>query len=166
MLTKFLTSQIYNSHCGLNVVLLPDSLVARTRMYPWDQPIEKLAHSLSVSSIASCRVAPQSMVRLIAKITSSARYCFCILSAACIRYLLNSPPFNFENVIIRGCKWNEAVSNRKCNSLLVSNRKCNNLWLLIPSLLSNRRYIVDFVTLEICSAKHIDGSGHSASEIR
>jgi hypothetical protein len=23
--------------------------------------------------------------------------------------------FNIENVIIQGCKWNETVSNRKCN---------------------------------------------------
>jgi hypothetical protein len=35
--------------------------------------------------------------------------------------------FNIENVIIRGCKWNEAISNRKCNNLSVSNRNCNYL---------------------------------------
>jgi hypothetical protein len=34
--------------------------------------------------------------------------------------------FNVENDI-RGCKWNEAVSNRKCNNLSRSNRNCNNL---------------------------------------
>jgi hypothetical protein len=33
------------------------------------------------------------------------------------------PDFNVENVIIiRGCKWNEAISNIKCN---VSNTQCN-----------------------------------------
>jgi hypothetical protein len=103
--------------------------------------------------------------------------------------------FKVENVIIWGCKWNEAVSNRKCNNLSISNGKCNNLWLLIPSLLSNRSSIVVFVTLEmfsakcnnlwllipsllsnrcsivvfvtleICSAKHIDGFEHTVSEI-
>jgi hypothetical protein len=46
--------------------------------------------------------------------------------------------FNVESVITRKCKWNEAVSNRKCNSL----------WLLIPSLTINRSSIVDFVTME------------------
>jgi hypothetical protein len=64
--------------------------------------------------------------------------------------------FNVENFIIRGCKWNEAVSNRNCN----------NLWLMIPSLLSNRSSVADFVTLEMCKAKHVDGSGHIASETR
>jgi hypothetical protein len=43
----------------------------------------------------------------------------------------------------------EAVSNRKCNNLSINNRNCNNLELLIPTLLSNRSSIVDFVTLEV-----------------
>jgi hypothetical protein len=103
--------------------------------------------------------------------------------------------FNVETIIIRGCKWNEAVSNRKCNNLFVSYGNYNNLWLLIPSLLSNRSSIVDlvtlemfsakcknlwllvpsllsnwrsvnFVTLEIFSAKHVNGFGYIASETR
>jgi hypothetical protein len=47
--------------------------------------------------------------------------------------------FNFENVITRRCKWNETVSNKKCNTL----------WLLIHSLPSNRSSSFDVVTLEI-----------------
>jgi hypothetical protein len=35
--------------------------------------------------------------------------------------------FNFENVIIRRCKWNEVASSRKLNNLSVSNAKCSNL---------------------------------------
>jgi hypothetical protein len=33
--------------------------------------------------------------------------------------------FNVENVTIRGCKWNEAVSNRKCNNMSVSDTEHN-----------------------------------------
>jgi hypothetical protein len=35
--------------------------------------------------------------------------------------------FNVENIIIRGCKLNEVISNRKCNNLSVNNKNFNNL---------------------------------------
>jgi hypothetical protein len=72
--------------------------------------------------------------------------------------------FKVEN-IIRQCKWNKTVTNKKCNSLSVSNRICNNL-IIGTSLINNRYSIVDFFTLQMCSAKHVDLSGHIASEIR
>jgi hypothetical protein len=32
--------------------------------------------------------------------------------------------------------------------------------IIMLSLLSNQSSIVDFVTVEMCSTKHVDGSGH------
>jgi hypothetical protein len=52
------------------------------------------------------------------------------------------------------------------NVTIFPNRICNNLQLLVPSLLSNRSCIVDLVTMEMCTAKYAEESGHIASEIR